>query len=177
MSEELAGLGAFAPTRALLALSDGGVRFVVIGAVAGRILGSPSLTRDLDVCYARERDNLEALAKVLVELHARLRGVDETLGFRLDARTLAARDSFTFVTDLGDLDVLGTPSGTQGFDDLARDAERIDLDGRTILVASIDDLIRMKRAAGRPKDLVEIEILGALREEAAAYGSEAAARR
>jgi len=33
------------------------------------------------------------------------------------------------------------------------------------MIASIDDLIRMKRSAARPKDRVELEILGALREE------------
>ena len=157
-------------TKALAALDEGGVRFIVIGGVAARILGSSSLTQDLDICYARDAKNLEALSKVLNALHARLRGVEAEVPFRLDARTLAAGDSFTFVTDIGDLDVLGTPSGTQGFDDLSRDADRIEIGGRTTLVASVDDLIRMKRAAGRPKDLVEIEILGALREEAAAYG-------
>lgn len=160
----------FAWTQMLAALTDGGTRFIVIGAVAGRILGSPSMTRDLDICYARDRENLEALAAVLVGLNARLRGVTDEVPFRLDARTLAAGGSFTFVTDLGDLDILGTPSGTQGFDDLARDAEHVEIDGREILVASLDDLIRMKRAAGRPKDLIEIEVLGALREEAASYG-------
>jgi hypothetical protein len=89
---------------------------------------------------------------------------------RLDARTLAAGDAFTFTTDLGDFDILGTPSGTTGYDDLIRSAEVLDIGGRTVNVASIDDLIRMKRSAGRPKDLIEIEILGALREEAAEYG-------
>jgi len=157
-------------TRAVRTLNDGGVRFIVIGGVAARILGSDSLTQDLDVCYARDRDNLQALSNALLALHARLRGVKEDVPFRLDARTLAARDSFTFVTDIGSLDVLGTPSGTSGYEDLIRDAQRVQIEGRTVLVASIDDLIRMKRAAGRPKDLVEIEILGALREEAAAYG-------
>jgi len=157
-------------TRAVVALSDAGVRFIVIGAVAGRILGSPSLTRDLDVCYARDRDNLEALAGVLAGLHARLRGVREDVPFRLDARTLGADDAFTFVTDVGDLDILGVPSGTEGYEDLVRDAVEVRIDGRTVLVASIDDLIRMKRAAGRPKDLIEIEVLGALREELAPYG-------
>jgi predicted transcriptional regulator len=34
-----------------------------------------------------------------------------------------------------------------------------------VLVASIEDLIRMKRAAGRPKDLIEVEVLGALQAE------------
>jgi hypothetical protein len=45
----------------------------------------------------------------------------------------------------------------------------MEIDGRTTLVASVDDLIRMKLAAGRDKDLVEVQILGALREERAAY--------
>ena len=152
------------------ALNAAGVRYVLIGGVAAIILGSPSLTGDLDICYARDRPNLEALAAVLVGLHARLRGADPGVPFRLDVRTLAAGDSFTFETDLGDFGVLGTPSGTTGYEDLIRSAETYDLDGRTVTVASIDDLIRMKRAAGRPKDLIEIEVLGALREELAEYG-------
>jgi hypothetical protein len=41
----------------------------------------------------------------------------------------------------------------------------MDIGGVTVKVASIDDLIRMKRAAGRPKDLIELEVLGALRDE------------
>ncbi len=146
-------------------LQEGGVRFVVIGAVAGRILGSPTVTRDLDVCYAGDEENLHALVSVLTGLHARLRGTDPDLPFRLDARTLRAGGTFTFTTDAGDLDVLRTPAGTGGFDELARTAQSMDLDGLTVLVASLDDLIRMKRAAGRPKDLVELEILGALRDE------------
>lgn len=161
----MTGLPAFDPLRLLQELTDAGVRFVVIGAFAGRLLGSPTLTRDLDVCYARDRANLEALAGVLVRLHARLGGVDEDVPFRVDARALAAGDSFTLVTDAGDLDILGTPQGTTGYDDLARTATETDLDGFVVLVTSIDDLIRMKRAAGRPKDLIEVEVLGALRDE------------
>lgn len=156
---------AFDPLRALETLDRHGVRFVVIGAFAGRLLGSPSLTRDLDICYARDRENLSALAAALQELHARLRGVDEDAPFRLDAKTLANGDSFTFVTDAGDLDILGTPSGTTGYDELARTAEETDLGGIRVRIASIDSLIRMKRAAGRPKDLIEVEVLAALRDE------------
>lgn len=156
---------AFDPLRAIQTLRRHEVRFVVIGAFAGRILGSPSLTRDLDICYARDGANLEALAAALLELHARLRGVTEEVPFRLDAKMLANGDSFTFVTDAGDLDVLGTPSGTTGYDELARTAEEVDLGGMRIKIASIDSLIRMKRSAGRPKDLIEVEVLGALRDE------------
>lgn len=138
---------------------------MVIGAFAGRLLGSPSLTRDLDICYARDRENLEALASALQVLHARLRGVKDDVPFRLDAKSLANGDSFTFMTDAGDLDVLGTPSGTAGYEELFRTAEEVELGGIKVRIASIDSLIRMKRAAGRPKDLIEVEVLGALREE------------
>lgn len=122
-------------------------------------------TFDLDICYARDDENLERLASALQELKAKLRGAPEDVPFILDAKTLKMGDHFTFSTTVGALDCLGTPSGTRGYDDLDRVAEERDLNGLTVKVASIDDLIRMKRAAGRPKDLVQAEVLGALREE------------
>ena len=156
---------AFDPLRLLQALDRNGVRFVVIGGIAGRLHGSPTVTRDLDICYARDGANLEALALALQELHARLRGVAEPVPFRLDARALAAGDSFTFETDAGDFDVLGTPAGTSGYEELLRTADELDLDGLRVRIASIEALIEMKRAAGRRKDMVEVEILAAVREE------------
>lgn len=159
------GPAPFDPLRVLATLDRHGVRFVVIGAFAGRLLGSPSLTRDIDICYARDPENLSALAAALIELNARLRGVAEDVPFRLDARTLANGDSLTFATDAGDLDILGTPSGSGGYDDLVRTAEEVELGEITVRIASIDALIRMKRAAGRPKDLIEVEVLAALRDE------------
>lgn len=83
----------------------------------------------------------------------------------MDAQTLRNGDSFTFATSLGDLDILGTPAGTQGFADLITCADRYEIDGLAVRVASLDDLMRMKRAAGRPKDLLALEELGALRDE------------
>jgi hypothetical protein len=158
-------LAPFDPLRLFRELNDSGVRYVVIGAFAGRLLGSPTLTRDLDICHATEPANLDRLAAVLRRLNARLRGTDTDVPFQLDARGLASADSFTFTTDAGDLDILGTPAGTTGYDQLVLNAQPTDLDGLTVVVASVDDLIRMKWAAGRPKDLIEVEVLGALREE------------
>jgi hypothetical protein len=155
----------FDPQLALLTLLEHGVRFVVIGGVAGALWGSPSVTYDLDVCYAREVANLERLAGALRALHARLRGAPRRVRFLLDAKTLQAGDHFTFVTDAGNLDCLGAPSGSAGFDKLALTAVPMELAGRRVLVTSIDDLVRMKRAVGRPKDLIEIEILTALQDE------------
>ena len=155
----------FDPLRAIRTLDRHGVRFVVIGGLGGRLHGSPTVTNDIDVCYERSPENLERLATALRELGAKLRGVDEDVPLLLDAATLAAGDHFTFTTRAGDLDVLGSPAGVRGFEELAMDAVPFDVDGLTVLVASIDDLIRMKRAAGRPKDLIEIEVLGAVRDE------------
>jgi hypothetical protein len=154
----------FRPTQALAALVQHDVRFVVIGGVAAAAHGYPSLTGDLDICYARDARNLERLAAALIELDARLRGAEEDVPFVVDGRSLAAGDHFTFTTVAGDLDCLGTPAGTSGFDDLAANAAALDVDGLTVLVAAVEDLIRMKRAAGRAKDRAELEILGALRD-------------
>lgn len=142
-----------------------GVRYVLIGGLAAVTHGAPIVTRDIDLCYAREPANLGRLAAALQEVHATLRGADAGLPFRLEAKTLAAGDTFTLVSDIGPIDVMATPSGTSGYEDLARTAESLSLFGHQVLVADIDALIRMKRAAGRPKDLLALEELGALREE------------
>jgi hypothetical protein len=154
----------FEPTRLLRALHEYDVAFVVIGGIASLAHGSPSLTRDLDICYERSRGNLESLAVMLLSVHATPRGFPEGLPFKLDATTLGLGDSFTFATDFGDFDCLGTPSGTRGYGDLAQTAVEASVEGLPVKIAAVDDLIRMKRAAGRPKDLAEIEILGALRQ-------------
>jgi len=157
--------GDFDPIAALRALSEAGVEYVLIGGVAARIHGSPSLTRDVDVCHARDAANLERLSLALRSLHAKSRGVDDEVPFLLDARTLGAGGSFTFVTDAGDIDILAVPAGTGGYDQLARSALSVDLGDVVTKVCSLDDLIAMKRAAARPKDLIEVEVLSALRDE------------
>jgi hypothetical protein len=85
--------------------------------------------------------------------------------FRLDAGGPAAGDHFTFATDAGPIDRLGTPAGTDGSADLAPAATDEDLDRFVVRVASLDDLIRMKRAADRLQDRIALEWLSALRDE------------
>ena len=138
---------------------------MLIGGFAAALRGSPMMTGDVDICPARDGGNLDRLAEALRSLHARLRGASADVAFLLDGRTLEASDHFTFSTDEGPIDCLGTPAGTDGFVDLDASATDEDLDGLVVRVASLDDLIRMKRAADRPQDRIAVEWLSALRDE------------
>jgi len=155
----------FDPVGLLRALKEHRVRFVLIGGFAAALRGSPLITGDLDICYARDAQNLERLATALRALDARLRGGPDQDPFQLDARTLEAGDHFTFMTRFGAFDCLGTPAGTDGFPALDRSASDETVDGTAIRVASLDDLITMKAAADRPQDRIAIEWLSALRDE------------
>lgn len=155
----------FDPERVLEILLRHRVRFVIIGGIAGRLLGSPTLTNDLDVCYARDRKNLSALSGALLELEATLRGAPHGLPFRPDVPTLEAGDSFTFRTNAGNLDCIGTPAGSRGFQDLIAGATNMSIGQMSVPVVALEDLIRLKEASGRPKDRIELEILAALKEE------------
>ena len=155
----------FQPERVIRLLGRHRVRYVLIGGLAAITHGAPLITQDIDVCYARDDTDLRRMAAALNDVHAELRGADADLPVRLDARVLRAGDSFPFTTDIGWLDLIGTPPGTDGYEDLARTADTFDLFGHRVFVASVEDLIRMKRAAGRPKDLLVLEEIGALRDE------------
>lgn len=103
--------GEFDPGPVLETLVRHGVDFVLIGGIAAIVLGSSYSTADLDIAYARDRENLERLAGALRELEATLRGAPSNVPFRLDAETLEADLNFTFTTRRGDLDVFGEPAG------------------------------------------------------------------
>lgn len=158
---------AFDPLGALQLLLAHQVEFVLVGGLAARLHGSPSVTDDLDISHAKERENLERLASALKEMNARLRlpDPDDRVEVKLDWRFLQSVDNITFTTDFGPLDCLAAPAGVESFEELVTNAVPMDLDGIAIKVASLDDLIRMKQAAGRRKDLIEVEILAALKDE------------
>ena len=144
-------------------LVERGVDFVVIGGIAGVLHGSARNTFDLDICFASDDANLAALGDVLTALGARLKGVAEDVPLVADARTLRQVELLTLTTTLGELDVLARPPGAPAYPDLRRNADRYDLGGFNVSVASIDDLIAMKQAAGRAKDLIDIEELEAIK--------------
>lgn len=149
---------------ALKTLSQAGVNFIVVGAYAGVVQGTAQVTRDLDICYERTPENMKRLAAALAPFHPQLRGAPPGLRFVLDERALAQGMNFTFQTDFGDIDLLGELAGVGQYPGLAQDAILIEIYGMRIRVASLDALIRSKRAAGRPKDAAALAELEALKE-------------
>jgi len=150
--------------RALLAhLTLHGVDFVLIGGVAAVMHGSERNTFDLDICPAQDAGNLETLGKALVEIEARLRGIDEDVPFVPDGRTLRGMQILTLDTSLGPLDILTRLDGSPPYRSLRGRATRMDIGPAAVLVASIDDLLTMKQAAGRPKDEEDVERLESIK--------------
>jgi transcriptional regulator with XRE-family HTH domain len=153
------------PLRVLHALGRHEVRYVLIGGHAARCHGAATpVEADVDVCADWSPDNLDRLATALTDLNARRRDGDGPL----DAATLRDGVTFLLATDLGWLDVYAAPAGTTGYRDLAAAARPVPFDGLGVPVAALDDLIRMKRAAGRPKDRIAVDVLLALRDEVTA---------
>ena len=149
------------------------VQYVVIGGLAAVLHGSPLATFDVDVCPARDSDNLERLAQALREMDARIRTADVPggLGFGCDAAFLAGVALLNLVTRFGDLDLSFTPSGTEGYPDLERRAQHMKIHDLEIPVAALDDVIRSKEAANREKDRLALPLLRRLREEIAKRSS------
>jgi hypothetical protein len=143
-------------------LTAAGVDFVVIGGIAMVLHGSARLTRDLDIVFAPDAPNLEALGNALVGLDARLREVDDDVPFVPDARTLQGVTLLTLRTSSGWLDVHREVDGAPGYGALRRNAERQNLGEFSVLVASVEDMASMKTAAGRPQDLADLEELEAM---------------
>jgi predicted nucleotidyltransferase len=157
----------FEPRELLARLVDGGVEFVIIGGLAAQAHGSPSITADVDIVPSWDRANLRKLEAVLHDITAIRHGVPSGGAALppLDARTLLAGAVFTLNSRFGRIDLLANPDPGLDYAELRRSAVLVSSLGMRLLFASLDDLIAMKRAAGRPKDRVELEILGALREE------------
>jgi predicted nucleotidyltransferase len=144
-------------------LTEAGVDFVVIGGIAVVLLGSARYTKDLDITYATDSPNLDALGQVLIELRARLRGIEEDVPFVPDGRTLRRMMLLMLDTDAGWLDLLVEPTGGPTYDELRAHATEVELDGFKVRVADVEDMIAMKKAAGRLQDLADIEELEAIK--------------
>jgi predicted nucleotidyltransferase len=153
----------FEPREMLRRLTEAGVDYVVIGGIAVIAQGYGRTTRDLDIAFAGDAANLEALGGVLTGLDARLRGVDDDVPFVADAQALTGIQLLTLDTSLGWLDVHRQVPGISSYESLRERAERATIAGVPVLVASVDDLLAMKEAAGRDQDRLDIAALQAIK--------------
>lgn len=149
------------PERLITTLARHDVQYVLIGALGARLQGFPRMTADADITPARDTDNLDRLAAALRELDARVytESVPEGLSFDCSARSLARAELWNLVTTAGRLDIAFVPSGTTGYDDLARDAVHFDVYGVDLRVARLEDIIRSKEAADRPQDRQDVVVM------------------
>lgn len=141
----------------LRALAEQGVEFVVVGGMAGLAHGSSYPTYDLDIAYARDRENIARMVAALEGIEVTLRGAPADLPFQLDVRTLENGANFTFDSPYGSFDILGDVAGIGAYEELRREAVVATIEDVEVRVASIDHLIAMKRAANRPKDQLMVE--------------------
>jgi hypothetical protein len=143
-------------------LARHGVDYVVIGGVAVQVHGHRRTTMDLDLTPDPDPENLVRLGAALAELEAR--PVETAFeGAEISAadpeRLAVAAIVPPLLTRHGQIHILKEPKGARGFDEMRERALVVDLDGYEVAIVSLDDLIRMKRAAGRPADLDDIAVL------------------
>jgi hypothetical protein len=168
----------FQPERMFQILEEHGVRFVLVGGFAAVIHGSPYVTTDVDLVPESTIENIRRLSAALRAMNARVWTASEPDGipFDHDAASIADVRIWNLVTDLGRLDITFEPSGTSGYEDLARGATRLEISGTHVDVAALADIIRSKEAAGRDKDRLVLPVLrrllGALENEESQPSSE-----
>lgn len=153
----------FSPQEIFAALHRHGVDYVTIGGIAANAHGSRRLTLDVDVVPAPDEANYQRLVAALDELGAPASAVDS------EFRDFEPRDSFDLArarilklpTAAGDLDLLNGALGAPPYEDLRKRSVEVEVRGTPVRIASLDDLIAMKRASGRPQDLRDIAELTA----------------
>ena len=140
------------------------VKFILVGAYAAIARGSQQRTEDLDICYERTPANYKRLTEVLRPLHAKPIDLPPELKVSFDESSLSQGTNFTLRTDEGRLDLLGELSGVGGYKELLDESTLVEYSDVKCRVASLEQIIRSKEAANRPKDRLALPELRALLE-------------
>ena len=143
-------------------LSNGSVEFILVGGMAGVVHGAARVTYDLDVVYARRSDNFKRLEQALKPYQPYLRGAPKGLPFTWDVRTIRNGLNFTLTTTLGDIDLFGEILGGGTYQELLPHTILVKAFGVDLRCVDLPTLIKLKRAAGRPRDFEAIAELEAL---------------
>ncbi len=122
--------------------------------MAASLHGSARVTFDVE--------NIERLAAALAPYRTYLRDAEPNLPFAWDAKTISGGLNFTLTTDLGDVDLFGEVAGSETYSDVLPDSFDVEAFGVQFKCMDLPTLIRIKEAAGRPKDreaLAELRVL------------------
>lgn len=131
-------------------LSSHEVRYLVIGGIAAVLYGVPRATFDLDILIRADRENAERLLRALLAAGlatAELTTPDELLA-----------NEITIFNDRVRIDVQTSTPGLD-FEEAWRRRETMSYEGQPFFVVSKEDLVASKRAAGRPVDLEDVQML------------------
>lgn len=142
---------AFRPEQARIiadAFGKHGVDYLFIGKGGAILLGYPGATQDVDLFPRRSQDNGRRMVAALKEIGFALSAADET-------DIVSGKDFVQLSSGPFDVDLVFAPDGIESYEDAAKRAERIE----NFPVMSIADIIASKRAAGRKRDLAELELL------------------
>ncbi|HEY6731636.1 MAG TPA: nucleotidyl transferase AbiEii/AbiGii toxin family protein [Solirubrobacterales bacterium] len=143
-------------------LTKAEVEFVVVGGLALNAWGIVRGTKDVDVVIATDPDNIKRVAEVAVDAGGRVQQGEALLGTPFSiAAALAGGEQVAIETDLGRLDVVQGLDGVPSFEDLRSRAIEAEILGSKVWICSREDLRAMKQAAGRTRDLADIEDLDA----------------
>lgn len=143
-------------------LVEAGARFVVIGGLALGARGVVRATKDIDVVVAPEPENLKRVAEVAVAAGGHVQRGEALLGSPPSiAALLATGEQVAIETDLGRLDIVQGLEGVPTYEELRSRASEAEVLGVNVAVCSAEDLRTMKRAAGRTRDLADLEDLDA----------------
>jgi hypothetical protein len=141
-------------SKLLKLLLENDIDFVLIGGFAAVVHGSTLVTQDLDICSTMSVDNIQKLRAVLKDLNPIHRmNRKANLSFLEHPKNLDGLNNVYLETDLGILDILSATQPVGDFEAVKYNAIDIPLYGFTCKVISIDDLIKVKTAMKRPKDL------------------------
>lgn len=143
-------------------LVEADVEFVLIGGLAVNAWGVVRGTKDVDIVVGTDPANLKAVAEVAVAAGGHVQRGEALLGTPVSiAAELASREQVAIETDLGRLDVVQGLEGVPSYEELREKASEAEVLGVKVAVCSREDLRAMKQAAGRPRDLVDLEDLEA----------------
>ena len=148
------------------ALNAAAVDYVVVGGLAANVRGSDRVTKDIDIAYHTEANNLRKLCEVINAHEPRILvlGKPEGSPVTVTPELLKRHPMLQLSTNLGEVDLLKSIAGFNSYGAIKKYSETFDVGGRVIRMLTRDGVIKSKRALKRPKDIEDIKQLEAIAE-------------